>query len=580
MTMSINHGTPPELRQALARCRGRLLMIGFFSFFINLLLLSVPLYMLLVYDRVLTSGSLPTLTALSVMVAMLLLVMGGLEFIRSRLLVRTAAHLEAPLVDRVFDAAMRRPLLVNRDQDERPLQDLGSFRDFLSGQGPIALFDAPWTPVYLGAIYLLHPLLGHVATAGALLLFTIALLNEITTRRPLAAAAQATARGRAMAETGLRNVEVLGSMGLLAGLRRHWRQSHGTATGQQCRASDRAGGLTSLSKTIRFALQAAILGVGAALAVDHVISPGAMIAASIIMGRALAPVEMAIGSWRPFVAARAAHRRLDRLLRETPSPAARVELPALRGRLDVANVTAGPPGAVRPVLHNITFTLRPGEALGVIGPSGSGKSTLVRLLVGVWQPQHGSLRLDGAKLAHWPAAQHAAGVGYLPQDVELFSGSVAANICRFADPPGDRAIVAAACRAGVHDTILHLPQGYETEIGDGGRMLSGGQRQRIALARALYGDPAFMVLDEPNSNLDAVGDMALAHAIGDMKARGQTVIVVAHRPSAIASVDKLLVLDDGHQVAFGDKDEVLAATTRPGRVPGDGVAALATRPAS
>ena len=578
--MSAKHHMQSELRQALARCRGRLLMTGFFSFFINLLMLSVPLYMLLVYDRVLTSGSLPTLTALSVMVAMLLIVMGGLEFVRSRLLVRTAARLEGPIVDRVFDAAMRRPLLVNRDQDERPLQDLGSFRDFLSGQGPIALFDAPWTPIYLGAIYLLHPLLGYVAIAGAVLLFTIALLNEFTTRRPLGAAAQATAQGRAMADSGLRNVEVLGSMGLLAGLRRRWRQSHGAATDQQRLASDRAGGLTALSKTIRFALQAAILGVGASLAVDQLISPGVMIAASIIMGRALAPVEMAIGSWRPFVAARAAYRRLDRLLREVPSPAERVELPTLQGQLDVINVTAGPPGVPRPVLHNISFALHAGEALGVIGPSGSGKSTLVRLLVGVWQPQHGSLRLDGAKLAHWPAAQRASGIGYLPQDVELFAGSVMENICRFADGPDDQAIVAAACRAGVHDTILQLPEGYETQIGDGGRMLSGGQRQRIALARALYGDPAFVVLDEPNSNLDAVGDMALAHAIREMKARGQTVIVIAHRPSAIAAVDKLLVLDDGHQVAFGDKDEVLAATTRPTRIPGDNVAALATRQAS
>ena len=546
-----------EARQAVRACRGSLLMTGFFSFFINLLMLSIPLYMLLVYDRVLTSGNTSTLLALTLLVGGLLVILGVLEFLRSRILVRIGGRIDGLLNRRIFKAFMKRARLTGSDEGERPLQDLSSFREFLSGQGPLALFDAPWTPVYIGILYLFHPWLGHVAAAGALFLLAIAALNELATRRPLAGAAGLLESSRALATAGQRNAEVLGSMNLLAGLRERWLWYHRAARRGQGKASDRAGAFVAASKTLRLALQAAILGTGAVLVIAQEITPGVMIAASIIMGRALAPVDQAIGSWRHFTAARAAFRRLDRLLRQVSEAPPRTALPDCRGHLAVDNLYAGPPDARKPLLTKISFEVLPGQALGIIGPSSSGKSTLVRLLAGIWQPQHGSVRLDGATLAQWAPEQLGRAVGYLPQDVELFSGSVRENISRFAEDADDEAVVEAALRAGVHDLILQLPEGYETQIGEGGSRLSGGQRQRIALARALYGDPVVVVLDEPNSNLDATGEAALTQAILDLKRRGRSVVVVAHRPSAISVMDKILMLDRGTQWAYGDKEEVM-----------------------
>ncbi len=547
------------IKQTFRRCRSILLMTGFFSFFINLLMLTVPLYMLLVYDRVLTSGNLSTLVALTVLAGALLAIMGSLELVRSRILVRVGVRIERLLSEQVFDAFMRRAVLPRHDNATRPLQDLSTLRDFLSGPGPLALFDAPWAPVYLGVLFLFHPLLGYVATAGAVLLFSVALLNELTTRRPLAEAGSLIAESQALATAGHRNAEVLGSMNMLSGLRAHWQWYQQHALGRQRAASDRASTFLALSKTLRLALQAAILAVGAGLAVNLEITAGTMIAASIIMSRGLAPVEQSIGSWKNFVAARSAFHRLDRLFQEVPVPMPRTELPRCHGHLRVERLTAGPPGTRRPALSNIDFELLPGQALGVLGPSASGKSTLVRLLVGIWQPQRGNVRIDGARLAQWHPDRLGYEIGYLPQDIELFSGTVRQNICRFADDANDAGVVAAALQAGVHDVILQLPDGYETQIGDAGERLSGGQRQRIALARALYGDPAIVILDEPNSNLDAEGEVALGQAIRDLKAQGRTVVVVAHRPSAIAATDKILVLDKGTQRAFGDRDEIIAA---------------------
>ena len=546
-----------EARQAVRACRGSLLMTGFFSFFINLLMLSIPLYMLLVYDRVLTSGNTSTLLALTLLVAGLLVILGLLEFLRSRILVRVGGRIDGLLNRRIFDAFMQRPLLTGSDKGERPLQDLSSFRDFLAGQGPLALFDAPWTPVYIGLLYLFHPWLGHVAALGALILLTIAGLNELATRRPLAGAASLLERGRVLASAGQRNAEVLGAMSLLSGLRERWLWYHRSAQSAQGRASDRAGVFIAASKTLRLGLQAAILGTGALLVIEQAITPGVMIAASIIMGRALAPVDQAIGSWRHFAAARAAFRRLDLLLRQAAAPTPRITLPDCRGHLAVEALYAGPPNARKPLLTKISFEVLPGQVLGIIGPSSSGKSTLVRLLTGIWQPQHGSVRLDGATLAQWGPEQLGRVIGYLPQDVELFSGSVRENIGRFAEVADDKAVVQAALHAGVHDMILRLPEGYDTQIGEGGSRLSGGQRQRIALARALYGDPQLVVLDEPNSNLDATGEAALTQAILGMKHRGRTVVVVAHRRSAISVMDKILMLDRGQQWAYGDREEVM-----------------------
>ncbi len=578
--MRHEHSAATDARQAIARCRSTLLTTGAFSGVINLLMLSIPLYMLLVYDRVLTSGNRSTLLALTVLVGGLLAIMGLLELIRSRILVRVGSRLDRLLGQRVFSAFLRRPLLAGGDTGDRPLQDLATVRDFLSGQGPLALFDAPWTPVYVAVLYLFHPWLGHVAAAGALLLLAIAALNWLATRRPIAATAGLQDKAQILASAGQRNAEAIGSMGLLAGLRDRWLTFHRAARFQQIAASDRAGGFIALSKTLRFGLQAAILGVGATLVIDQAITPGVMIAASILMGRALAPVDQAIGSWRGFVAARASLRRLDQLLRQVPEPPRRTELPPCTGHLAVDRLYAAPPGSKRPLLSKIAFSVDPGEALGVIGPSGSGKSTLVRLLTGIWQPQHGTVRLDGATLAQWDPDALGRSIGYLPQEVELFSGTVRDNICRFGAEPDDRAIVQAAIRAGVHDMILRLPEGYETQIGDGGNRLSGGQRQRIALARALYGDPVVVVLDEPNSNLDAAGEAALTEAIVDLKRRGRTVVVVAHRPSAVAAMDKILLLERGLQAAFGARDEVLAAPRVRPAVPGDNVTTLETARAS
>ena len=551
-----------EVRAAFGLCRGNLAMTGVFSFFINLLMLSGPLYMMQVYDRVLTSRSVSTLVALSILVGVLLLFMGALELIRSRLLVRAGARIDAALGTRVFDAILQRRLWRGDGGSAQPLNDLRTVREFLSGQGPFAFFDAPWVPVYLGVIFLLHPLLFLVAASGALVLFIVALLNETLTRKPLAASTHQSFESTAIAEAGRRNAEAVQAMGLLPGLRKRWLEHHARALRFQGVASDRAGTLSATSKTIRLILQSAILGVGAWLAIQQVITPGAMIAASIIMGRALAPVDQAIGNWRGFIGARAAHRRLRLLFDRVPAPPERLALPAAQGHLAVQNLVAGPPEATRAVVSGIAFELSAGIALGVIGPSAAGKSTLARLLTGVWRPQIGTVRLDGAALEQWDNTALGRQIGYLPQDVELFTGTVGENISRFADDPDPDAIVAAARTAGVHDMILTLPDGYNTQIGDGGSKLSGGQRQRLGLARALYGDPVLVVLDEPNANLDAEGDLALTEAIRAVKARGGMVIVMAHRPSAIEAVDWLLVLQSGRQQAFGPKADVLAARTR------------------
>jgi len=562
-----------EVREALAASRAAFTMTGVFSFFINLLMLTAPLYMLQIYDRVLTSRSESTLVALTVLAGALLLVMGLLELIRSRVLVRIGTKLDAGLGSRVFMASFQRSLRGFRGQRSQSLRDLDNMRQFLSGPGPFALFDAPWVPLYLAVVFLFHPVLGLIALAGAAVLFVMALLNEILTRRPLTQANAEIAGAYGFAEASLRNAEVIESMGMLDGIRRRWAGSHRKGLALQCRASDRAGTLTAVSKATRMFLQVAILGAGAALAIQQIITPGVMIAASIIMGRALAPVEQAIGQWRQFVAARGSYRRLDELLRENPVSPDTLKLPRPQGHLAVEQAVAVPPGARKPVLRGVSLKLAPGEALGVIGPSASGKSTLARLLVGVWSPYAGTVRLDGAELHGWDPEDLGPYIGYLPQDVELFSGTVAENIARFAEEPNSEMVVQAAQRAGVHEMILLLPDGYDTQIGENGSVLSGGQRQRIGLARAVYGTPALVVLDEPNSNLDAAGDQALAQAILDLKSNQVTVVVMAHRPSAISAVDKLLMLRDGVVEAFGPKEEVIAKVTKGG---GPNIAAIRT----
>ena len=554
--------TRDGLAAAIAACRGAFVMTGVFSFFINVLMLTAPLYMLQIYDRVLTSRSDATLIALTLLAGGLLLVMGLLELVRSRILVRVGVQLDEKLNPAIFSAVFARMVRGFRTERTQALRDMDTVRQFLTGTGPFAIFDAPWAPFYVGVVFLFHPILGFIALGGAAFLFILALLSELLTRNPLQTAGVEVAAGYALADASLRNAEPLEAMGMLEGLQRRWAARHGRGLALQSRASDRAGALTATSKVVRMLLQVGILGAGAALAIRQEITPGVMIAASILMGRALAPVEQAVGSWRQFVAARTGYRRIRSLFDQCPKAVDRLQLPEAQGRLSVETIVAAPPGGKAPVLKGISFTLSAGEALGVIGPSAAGKSTLARVLVGVWPVASGAVRLDDAELQHWDRDALGPQIGYLPQDIELFNGSVAENISRFYADPSDDAIVAAAQLAGVHEMVLGFPNGYETQIGDDGGFLSGGQRQRVGLARALYGEPALVVLDEPNSNLDNAGDVALMKAITSLKRRGATVIVMAHRPSAIAAVDKILMLSGGRVAAFGPKDEVLSKVTQ------------------
>lgn len=566
-----------EVRAALGLNRGSFAMTGLFSLVINLLVLASPLYMMQVYDRVLTGRSFSTLIALTILVGGLLAIMGLLEMIRSRILVRVGARFDGALHERVYEVMLQQSLRSGESTDDGPLRDLRTVREFLSGQGPFALFDTPWVPIYLAVIFILHPLLGYVALGGAVLLFTLGLTNELWTRGRLTAATTAGRLSDSLVNASRRNAEVVTAMGMQGGLRRRWQLAHRRGLLQQSVASDRAGTVSAASKTIRLILQSAILGTGAALAIDQVISAGSMIAASIIMGRALAPVDQAIGNWRGFVGARAAYRRISDLLAAFPVRPEPMRLPSADSRLHVENLVGAAPGNQMPTIAGLDFDLEAGEALGVIGPSASGKSTLARLLVNVWETRYGAIRLDGIALDHWHPDDLSRQIGYLPQDVELFDGTVADNIARFAADADPNAILKAAKEAGVHDMILRLPEGYNTQIGDGGSKLSGGQRQRIGLARALFGEPFLVVLDEPNANLDASGDGALTSAIIQMKAEGRIVIVMAHRPSAIEACDKLLVLRDGRQHAFGEKREVLAATTENAALAGQNVTNMPAR---
>jgi PrtD family type I secretion system ABC transporter len=551
-----------ELRSALRALLSSLVMTGVFSAFVNVAMLTAPLYMLQVYDRVLRSRSESTLVALSILAASMLVVMGVLDWVRSRVLVRAGAKLDERVGERVFSAVFAQTLRAPSGPRSQYLLDLDGLRQFLTGPAPFALFDAPWLPFYLLVVALFHPLLGLIAAVGALILITIAVMNEWLTREPLEAANVDSIIASSFAESALRNAEVLDALGMMGGIRARWSGRHRRALARQALASDRAGTLAAASKATRMLLQIAILGTGAALAIQQIITPGAMIAASILGARALAPVEQAIANWRTFVLARSAYGRLQALLEENPASPPRMPLPAPKGHLSVERLVAAPPGAEKPVLRDVSFALEPGEALGVIGATASGKSTLARHLVGVWQPAHGSIRLDGASLADWNRVELGRYVGYLPQDVELFEGTVAENVCRFEDQPEPARVVRAASRAGAHEMILGLAKGYDTPIGVGGVRLSAGQRQRVGLARALYGDPVLVVLDEPNANLDVEGDMALTGAIYDLKQEGATVVVIAHRPAAIAAVDKILMLRDGVIAAFGPKDEVLTGPAR------------------
>jgi len=551
-----------DLGAALSASRGTLIGVGAFSFFINALMLTVPLYMLQIYDRVLASRSTSTLLLLTLVTLGLLVTFGILEWARSRVMVRVSTSLDDRVNLSLLSAILAERLRGENTGHGQPLRDLETLRGFLTGPGLLAFFDAPWTPLFIAVIFVFHPLLGYIALAGALVLFAIALLSEISTRTPLRKAAGSMISANSFAEASLRNAEVIQALGMMPGLFRRWLVRHQSGIAWQSVASDRAGSLTAAAKVLRQILQVAILGVGAYLAIQHVITPGVMIVASIVMGRALAPVEGAINSWRHFLSARSAYDRLKGLFERASRDGEAMQLPRPEGALSVESLYAAPPGVERPVLSDISFALASGEVLGLVGPSAAGKSTLARLLVGVWSPMAGKVRLDGAEIHHWDQEALGPHIGYLPQDVELFDGTVSENIARFTDAESDE-VVKAARLAGVHDMILRLPQGYDTQIGEGGSVLSGGQRQRIALARALFGEPVLIILDEPNASLDAEGDKALSEALVELKRAGTTVIVIAHRASIIGVADKLLVLRDGRVEAFGPAAEVLPQVSRP-----------------
>jgi PrtD family type I secretion system ABC transporter len=559
---------PGDMGGVWSMCRPAIISVTVFSMFINLLMLTGPLFMLQVFDRVLSSGSVPTLVALTILVGILYALYGFLEFVRSRVVARVARITDESLRERVFDAVAYHAVHQTPEVRNQPIQDLQITRQFLQSPGPFAFLDMPWTPLYLLVIYLLHPVLGIVSTLAVVLLVSIAVVNELVTRRDLLQSHQAAQRANLVSDESRANAEVATVLGMLGAIRRRWLKAQDEALDSQSMAGDRGGILTSLSRALRLMFQSVILAVGAYLAVKQQLSPGGMIAASILMARALAPVEMTVAHWAGFQACRQAWTRLAQCLKDTPRTQARMDLPAPSGHLTVEDLTAFAPNADKQILSGISFNLPAGSGLGIIGPTGAGKSTLARAIVGAWPAMHGTVRLNGAAMDQWDPAVLGAHLGYLPQEVELFDGTIAENIARFSANSDTASIVKAAEQASVHELVLKMPDGYNTQISEGGAKLSAGQRQRIGLARALYGDPALVVLDEPNSNLDAEGESALIQAMGSVRQRGGTVIVVAHRPSAISVLDQLMMIKDGQMVAFGPRDEVLRkVVARPVEVP-------------
>jgi ATP-binding cassette, subfamily C, type I secretion system permease/ATPase len=548
-----------ELGDALRACRAAFIGVGVMSCMINLLYLTGSIFMLEVYDRVLPSRSVPTLIGLIVLAGGLYVAQGVLDLIRGRILGRVGTSLDEALHKRVFDTVVRLPLVAGvRNEGLQPLRDLDNVRSFLGSMGPGAFFDLPWLPFYLAICFAFHWLIGVTALVGAIILVTLTLITEFLSRQPAREAMGLAARRNDLATASRRNAEVLVAMGMSGRLTRRWSQANEKYLEGNQRASDVAGGLGAVAKVLRMTLQSAVLAVGAYLVIHQEATAGIIIAGSILSARALAPVDLAIAHWKGFVAARQSWQRLNRLLQEMPARDTPTLLQDPAGRLSVEGVSIVPPGDQRVIVQDITFALTAGNGLGVIGPSGSGKSSLVRALVGVWMPFRGKVRLDGAALDQWSSDVLGRHVGYLPQDVELFAGSVAQNICRFDPEANSDGIIAAAKEAGVHEMIIKMREGYNTQIGEHGAALSAGQAQRVALARALYGNPFLIVLDEPNSNLDTEGDEALSRAIRGARERGAIVVVVAHRPIGIEAVDQILVLRDGRMQAFGPKEQVLA----------------------
>ncbi|WP_283811724.1 type I secretion system permease/ATPase [Bradyrhizobium hipponense] len=557
--MTVRSKEHDELGRLLKLCQSHYVTAAMFSLAINLLYLAGPLYMLQVYDRVISSLSETTLVMLTMALLLAFAALAGLDTVRAKVLTRTSIRLDRNIAPCVMTAIIDRSAGGARGH---LLRDFDTFRQFITGTGVHAILDLPWTPIYIAVIFCLHPTLGGFALGSSIILILMAVFNEWIVKHPLSESNEAASKNYSFTEMSLRNTEVVRAMGMTAGLLRRWSRDRGRMLERQVTASDRAAMMQSLIRFLRLSMQSLILGLGAYLVIERLATAGAMFAASILLGRALQPVEQIVASWRGLVSARVAFLRLRELLAGAQAQEPRLTLPRPEGGLSVEALSYAAPGMSKPILRGVSFQIEPGEVLGIIGPSGAGKSTLARHIVGVQAASAGAVRIDGADVSSWIKTSLGQHLGYLPQDVELFADSVAANICRFNDGE-DSEVTLAARMAGVHDMILRLPAGYDSQVGEAGAVLSGGYRQRIGLARAVYGNPSLVVLDEPSSNLDSDGDAALAACIMQLKKRGTTVIIISHRPATIGVVDKILVLREGVVEMFGPRAEILARLTRP-----------------
>jgi len=547
----------PELFESFWAIKRYFIYAGVFSAAVNLLMLAPIIYMLQVYDRVIGSGSMSTLAMLTILLICLLAALGGFEWVRSRILISASNKIEKDLSKRVFEATFKRALLTGGKGNAQANADLSGLRQFLTGNGLFAFFDAPWFPIYVGVMFLFHPWFGVAAIFAGIVMVILAYVNEIVTSKKLQDANSKAYWVGNQISRSLQNAEVIAAMGMTSDIRKAQEQRADEVLKLQTSASQQAAVLTSISKTFRMIMQSMLLGLGALLALRQEISPGMMIAGSLLLGRALAPIDMLVGTWKGFIVARSQYDRLGELLEQIPADEDTMNLPVPKGNLTVEQATVIPPGAKVPAVRNVSLNLSAGESLAIVGPSASGKSSLARALLGIWPAAAGKVRLDSADVSSWDRLKLGPHLGYLPQDIELFDGTVSENICRFGDIDSEK-IVAAAKLAGVHDLILHLPEGYDTVIGASGGVLSGGQRQRIGLARAVYGSPCLLVLDEPNSNLDEQGERQLAATIQQIKSSGCTVIVITHRTLLLGIVDKILVLRAGVVAAYGPREEVMA----------------------
>lgn len=547
-----------EIKTVIMSLKRSFYFAGFVSLFINLLMLVPPMYMLQLYDRVMASRSQETLLMLTLIVIAMFAVMGILEFVRSRILIRVGNKIDAQMSTRLFDAMFA---LANRypgKATSQPLSDLTQIRQFLTGTPLFAFFDTPWMPIYIGIMFLFHAWFGYFAIFAVIVAITLTLVNEKRTKKVLEDSNRSFQASQAFIQTSLRNSEIIEAMGMHANVRRRWYNRYLAFLKEQSHASDEAGLWTNASKTTRMLMQSMVLGLGGYLAIIGELTPGMMIAGSIIMGRALAPIDLMTSTWKQFTAARIGYKRLGELLAEFPEAVAPTPLPAPKGFIDLEGIIVVPPGAKAPSIRGVSMSIKAGEIVGIIGPSAAGKSSLARAMLGVWPCVNGKVRIDGAEISHYDRAVLGSYIGYLPQDIELFDGTISENIARYEEPKPEM-VVESAQVAGVHEMILQLPQGYDTPIGPGGIALSGGQRQRIGLARAIYNYPKIVVLDEPNSNLDDMGERALVVAIAELKKRGTTVILITHRPAILGITDKIAFMREGQLQLFGPRDEVLAA---------------------